>query len=311
MGVAASGAHGAGPVLRPRPASGRRHAWPPYAPFLFLLPNVLVFGVFIIIPALYDFYLSLFRVSLAQPPVYVGAGNFAQMFGDDIFWSAARNTGVFVVGDMVLTMFFALAIALLLNGPIRARGFFRGIFFYPFLLSPVIVAEIWRWVLNTQYGLANAFLRMVGLPIQPWLLRVDYAMEWVIISNVWATVGFFALILLAGLQSIQPALYEAAEVDGASRWNILLNVTLPLLTPSLVVVFILGTIRAFQAFEYIYVLTGGGPGFGTLMIVQYIYRAAFEQTQFGLAAAASLLLVVVLGILTGLQYLMGRMGEAI
>jgi len=302
---------GTGPDRRARPAAGRRHAWPWYAPLLFLGPNVLVFGVFIIIPALYNFYLSLFRVTLATPPVYVGLGNFAEMGRDDVFWSASRNTAVFVVADMVFTMFFALAIALLLNGPIRARGFFRGIFFYPFLLSPVIVAEIWRWVLNTQYGLLNAFLRMIHLPIQPWLLRPNYAMDWVIISNVWATVGFFALILLAGLQAIQPALYEAAEVDGASRWNTLLFVTLPLLTPSLVVVFILGTIRAFQAFEYIYVLTGGGPGFSTLMIVQYIYRAAFQQTEFGLAAAASLLLVIVLGILTGLQYLMGRLGEAI
>jgi len=158
---------------------------------------------------------------------------------------------------------------------------------------------------------SDDFLRALGLPIQPWLLRPDYAMDWVIISNVWATVGFFALILLAGLQAIQPTLYEAAEVDGENPWRILVNVTLPLLMPSLLVVFILGTIRAFQAFEYIYVLTGGGPGFSTLMIVQYIYRAAFQQTEFGLAAAASLLLVVVLGILTGLQYVMGRLGEAI
>ena len=309
--MTAPGGPGTGPAIRPRPATARRHARPPLAPYLFLLPNVLVFGIFIIIPALSNFYLSLFRVTLSEPSVYVGAGNFAEMAHDDIFWSAARNTGVFVVGDMALTMFFALAIALLLNGPIRARGFFRGVFFYPFLLSPVIVAEIWRWVLNTQYGLANDFLRALGLPIQPWLLRPDYAMDWVIISNVWATVGFFALILLAGLQAIQPTLYEAAEVDGANRWRILVNVTLPLLMPSLLVVFILGTIRAFQAFEYIYVLTGGGPGFSTLMIVQYIYRAAFQQTEFGLAAAASLLLVVVLGILTGLQYVMGRLGEAI
>jgi ABC-type sugar transport system permease subunit len=124
-------------------------------------------------------------------------------------------------------------------------------------------------------------------------------------------VGFFALILLAGLQAIQPALYEAAAVDGARGWDSLLHVTLPLLLPSLLVVFILGTIRAFQVFEYIYVLTGGGPGFATLTIVQYIYRAAFQQNAFGVASAASLLLVIVLGILTALQYLMGRLGEAV
>jgi ABC-type sugar transport system permease subunit len=182
---------------------------------------------------------------------------------------------------------------------------------YDVILSPVIVAEIWRWVLERQYGIANAFLRMVHLPIQPWLLRPDYAMTWVIISNVWATVGFFALILLAGLQAIQPALYEAAEVDGARRWDSLIHVTLPLLRPSLLVVFILGAIRAFQVFEYIYVLTGGGPGFATLTIVQYVYREAFSLGEYGIAAAASLVLVIVLGTVTLLQYVMGRLGEAI
>jgi len=292
--------------------TARRRQRPPLAPYLFLAPNLLVFGVFIIVPAAYNFYLSLFRVSLQTPPVYVGLGNFAYLIRqDDVFWHAARNMAVFVVGDVGLILILALVIALLLNAPIRLRGFFRGIFFYPVLLSPVVVAEIWRWVLNTQYGLANAVLRAVGLPPQPWLLRAGYALNWVIITHVWATVGFYALILLAGLQSIQPALYEAAEVDGASRWRSLRHVTLPLLMPSVLVVFILSTIRAFEVFEYIFVLTGGGPGFATLAIVQYIYRAGFQLNQFGLASAASLLLVTVLGMLTVLQYLMGHLREAI
>lgn len=284
---------------------------PRWAPYLFLLPNVVIFGVFIIMPAIWDFYLSLFKVSLEAPRVYVGASNFAFLVHDDVFASAVRNTVLFVVGDVALTIFLALAIALLLNAPIRFRGFFRSIFFYPVLLSPVIVAEIWRWVLNTQYGLANAFLRTLGLPPRPWLLQANSALEWVILSNVWATVGFFALILLAGLQGIQPTLYEAADVDGATRWRALIHVTLPLLMPSLFVVLILGTIRAVQVFEYVFVLTGGGPGFSTLMIVQYIYRAGFGLNTYGIASAASLLLVIVLAMLMGLQYLMGRMEEAI
>jgi len=299
-----------GGASRAPTAQGRLR--PRLAPYLFLAPNLLVFGVFIIVPAVWNFYLSLFRVSLQAPPAYVGLANFGYLTRqDDVFWHAVRNTVVFVVGDVLLILALALVIALLLNAPIRFRGFFRSIFFYPVLLSPVIVAEVWRWVLNTQYGLANAFLRAVGLPPQPWLLRADYALDWVIISHVWATVGFFALILLAGLQAIQPALYEAAEVDGATRWHSLRHITLPLLMPSVFVVFILGTIRAVQVFEYIFVLTGGGPGFATLTIVQYIYRAGFQLNEFGLASAASLLLVTVLAMLTVLQYVLGRMGEAI
>jgi len=133
----------------------------------------------------------------------------------------------------------------------------------------------------------------------------------VIVAHVWATIGFFALILLAGLQSIPPVLYEAALVDGASRWHSFRYVTMPLLMPTIFVVFILSLIRAFEVFDHVYVLTGGGPGFATLTMVQYVYRTGFELYQFGLASAASLVLFIVIFSLTALQYLMGRLGEAV
>ncbi len=281
-------------------------------PYLFLTPNLAVFLIFIIIPAVYNFYLSLFRTSPFRPPEFVGADNFAYLVQqDDLFWRAMRNIAVFVVGDVSLLTLGALLIGVLLNQDVRLRGFFRSAFFYPVLLSPVVVALVWQWILNTQFGALNAVLQALSLSRQPWLLRPNWAMFWVVFVHVWATLGFFALIVLAGLQSIPPVLYEAALIDGAGRWAGFRYVTLPLLMPSLMVVLILSMIRSFEVFDHVYVLTGGGPGTATLMIVQYIYRSAFQLDQFGLAAAASLVLFVVIFSLTVLQYLMGRWREAI
>ncbi len=281
-------------------------------PYLFLTPNLAVFLIFIIIPAVYNFYLSLFRTSPFRPPEFVGADNFTYLVQqDDLFWRAMRNIAVFVVGDVSLLTLGALLIGVLLNQDVRLRGFFRSAFFYPVLLSPVVVALVWQWILNTQFGALNAVLQALSLSRQPWLLRPNWAMFWAVFVHVWATLGFFALIVLAGLQSIPPILYEAALIDGAGRWAGFRHVTLPLLLPSLMVVLILSMIRSFEVFDHVYVLTGGGPGTATLMIVQYIYRSAFQLDQFGLAAAASLVLFVVIFSLTVLQYLMGRWREAI
>lgn len=281
------------------------------APYLFVAPNVLGFVAFIVVPAVYGFWLSLFRTSLFQPPKFAGLGNFTYLANDDIFWRALRNTVVFVAGDVALIIILSVLVGTLLNQSIRGRGFFRSAFFYPVLLSPVVVAIVWQWILNNRFGALNSILRATGLRQTPWLLNVDWAMAWVIIVHVWATVGFFALIVLAGLQSIPPVLYEAAEVDGATSWRRFWRITLPMLLPTLATVLILGLIRAFEIFDYVYVLTGGGPGFATTMMVQYIYRAGFELDQFGLAAAGSLVLFVIVLSLTALQYVLGRIGEAL
>ena len=281
------------------------------APYFFLAPNVLVFLIFIIVPAGYNFYLSLFRTSPFRLPVFVGADNFNYLLRqNDLFWRAVRNLTVFVIGDVTFITVFSVLIGVLLNQDIRYRGFFRSAFFYPVLLSPVVVALVWQWILNSQFGALNALLELVSLPRQPWLLKPTWGMFWVIFVDVWATLGFFALVILAGLQSIPATLYEAATIDGAGRWGGFRHVTLPLLMPSLMVVLVLSTIRSFEIFDHIYVLTGGGPGTATLMMVQFIYRAAFQLDQFGLAAAASLVLFVVIFSLTVLQYLLGRRREA-
>ena len=280
---------------------------PRLAPYLFLAPNLIIFGVFVLFPALYNFALSLYSGSQLSDLKYVGLQNFDQLFNhEDLFWRAASNTLIFVVGDVVTTVLLSLGIALLLNRKVKLRAFFRSAFFYPVLLSPVVVALIWRWILQSQYGVLNAALAEFGMHKIPWLLNSNWAMFWTIAINIWASVGFYALMLMAGLQSIPSVLYEAASIDGASTGKQFWNITLPMLMPTMLVVFMLSIIRAFQSFDLIYVMTGGGPGTSTLLLVQYIFRAAFDSHEFGLAAAASLVLAVVLLILTGAQLYLGR-----
>ncbi len=284
----------------------------PVAPYLFILPNLLIFSVFIIVPAGYNFYLSAFSTSPFRPAIFVGLGNYLQLLGnDDLFWRSLGNTVKFVLGDVSALVVLSVVAGLLLNRRIALRGVFRSAFFYPVLLSPVVVALVWQWILNNQFGVLNALLRLAGQAGHPWLLRPDWSMVWTIAVHVWASLGFYTLIVLAGLQSIPAELYEAGRVDGASGWDSLRRITLPMLTPTIAAVAMLCTIRAFEIFDHVYVLTGGGPGTATLMMVQYIYRAAFQLDQFGLASSASVLMFALIFVLTLVQYAVGRRRDAI
>jgi alpha-1,4-digalacturonate transport system permease protein len=284
----------------------------PIAAWLFLLPNLLVLAAFALLPVLINVVYSVTRsdrLYLAERP-FAGAENLALLAdcsnyldpsscSQDLFWRAVHNTTWFVVVQVAAMMAFALLTALVLSREIRWRGFFRAVFFFPVLLSPVVIALVWKWLLQRQ-GLLNAGLELVGAQDVNWLVEREWAFFWSVFVSVWAHMGFYTLILLAGLQSIPRDLYEAAALDAAPRWRVLTRVTLPLLAPTLLVVGVLALIRAVQAFDEIYVLTGGGPGSATTFIVQYIYETGFaaEPRDFGLAATASLALGVVLLILT-------------
>jgi alpha-1,4-digalacturonate transport system permease protein len=292
----------------------RRMAW------LFLAPNLLIFGLFTFLPIILNFFYATTGGAniLLQDRPQVGAENFRTLLScanylepstcqKDLFWRAIFNTGAFValqVGGMVL---LSLATALVLNREIRARGFFRSVFFYPVLLSPVVVALIWKWLLQRD-GILNAWL--VGLDLDPvnWLVEADWAFFWVVCVSIWAHMGFYTLILLAGLQAIPRDVYEAAEMDAATPWRTFRRITLPLLMPNMLVVLVLALIKGVQTFDEIFVLTGGGPGTATMLMVQYIYESGFaaQPRLPGLATAASILLAVVLMALTLVQLWMNR-----
>lgn len=290
----------------------------------FLLPNMAVFGIFILVPFIVNFIYSTTggkEIFLSQRG-YVGAYQYAEIFAcanyldpnsckQDAFWTAAQNTTLFVLIQVSLLIVVSLITAVILNRNIAGRGFWRAVFFFPVLLSPVVVGLIWRWILQRQ-GLLNYLLGdLFGAEQINWLTERGTAFAATIGVSIWAHMGFYTLILLAGLQAIPKDLYEAAAMDGTSRSRMFWRITLPLLVPNLVVVLVLALIKAVQVFDEAYVLTGGGPGTSTMYMVQYIYETGFasELRNPGLAAAASILMGAVLVVLTLMQMAASKRNE--
>jgi alpha-1,4-digalacturonate transport system permease protein len=288
--------------------------------YVFVLPNLLIFGLFVLFPMLLNFYYAFTggTALFPQDRPFVGMQNFQQLFDcgnfldpnscrEDHFWRGIYNTAFYMVFQVGVMVLVALLTAVVLNRSIRSRGFFRSVFFYPVLLSPVVVALIWKWILQRN-GLLNAALVSFGLEPIVFFLNANWAVFWVIFISTWAQMGFYMLILLAGLQSIPAELYEAGSMDGTSQWQSFRHITLPLLMPTLLVVTVLATIRAVQVFDQVWVLTGGGPGTATTYIVQYIYETGFANQiqQFGLASAASVVLGLALLVFTLVQLRLGQ-----
>jgi alpha-1,4-digalacturonate transport system permease protein len=296
----------------------------PSTPWLFLTPNLVIFGVFTFLPIAINFFYAFtggVELYLKDRP-YVGLENLATLLDcgsyldpstckRDLFWRAVWNTAHYSLFQVTLMVLFSLVTALVLNRKIIGRGFWRGVYFYPVLLSPVVVALIWKWILQRD-GLLNGVMAATGNPSTLWLAEPGWAFFWVVFVSIWAHMGFYTLILLAGLQAIPADLYEAAQLDRASPWRSLTRITLPLLMPNLLVVLVLAAIRAVQTFDEVFVLTGGGPGSATTFIVQFIYQTGFQEQVrlYGLAAAGSLLLALALIVLTLIQLRATKAGDA-
>lgn len=303
------------PLPPSAPVTRRRWGGRRIAPYLFILPNMVVFGLFTIWPAIFGFRNSLFDSNNGRTFRYVGMENYRRILGDDEFHGVIRNTLVFVVGYVVTITLLSTVLALLLDAQRRGSGPLRAAYFLPVVISPVVVGLIWGWMFSRQTGIVNAVLGDLGLPEPRWLLDKKLAMIVVIAAAVWTHLGFYAMILLAGLKGIPAHLYEAARIDGAGTLQRIRLIVLPLLRPTTMVVVVLATISGFQAYDYIYTLTGGGPpsrpAFATTLIVQYIYDKAFESPiQYGLASAAGVLFFLVVFAATLLNYLLGRRKEA-
>ena len=291
--------------------------------YIFILPTLLFFATFSFIPILINFYCAITSgvKPLPKDRFFVGLENFyilhkCSNYIDpsscrvDLFWRGLYNTVGYVIFEVGGILAFSLITALILNQQIRGRGIFRSVFFYPVLLSSVVVALLWKWVLQRE-GILNAGL--IGLGFEPinFLLSVNWSRFWVIFIGIWANLGFYTLIVLAGLQAIPSTLYEAAKIDGAGSWAGFRYITLPMLKPSLIVVFVLSFIRSVQVFDHVFVMTGGGPGTATQYIVQFIYNTGFGRQipNFGLAAAASIFLALILLVLTLIQFRVAGVGE--
>jgi ABC-type sugar transport system permease subunit len=281
-------------------------------PYLFVAPNMLIFLTFIIWPAIRGFQISFLDSIDGRTFTPVGTGNYRAIFGDPTVAEVAKNTVTFVVFYVIISVILSIAFALIVNEQQFAKGFFRAILFLPVMLSPVVVGLIWNDVLDRKVGPLNALLEAIGGGSPGWLVEPKLGMIAVIFVGVWVHLGFYSIILLAGLQGIDRSLLEAAAMDGATRTQIIRTIILPLLKPTTLVIIILATIHGFQSFDFIYTLTGGGPLGATTLIVQYIYDRAFQSPiQYGLGSAAGVILFMIIFAFTALNFLLGRKRQAI
>jgi multiple sugar transport system permease protein len=293
------------PIKRPgraqRVARDVRKEWSAYA---FLSPGLILFIVFTLFALIFAFYLSFHEWSLIDKnKPFVGLDNYRDVSNDTRFRRAIANTFYFTGGSVPVTMFVGLLVAMLLNQPIRFRGFFRAAFFLPVVTPFVVVAILWKWIYNGDFGLFNYYLQKIGVISHPllWLADPNLAMPSVIIMSIWSGIGFSMVIYLAGLQSIPEELYEAAKVDGAGPLRRFWHITLPLLTPTTLFLLVIGIIGSLQVFTQIFIMTNGGPVERTTTMVYYIYLSAFKFYEFGYATALAFFLFAMVFILTLFQ----------
>ena len=243
---------------------------------LFLGPSLVGVALFLIGPIVASLGLSFTDWDLLTPAEWVGLGNFRRLWASAEFWAALRHTLTFLAGYIPLVMLAGLMVAVALNGRMPGRNVYRAMYFLPVVTSWVAAALVWKWLLNPAFGLVNSLLDMVGIAGPAWLFDPSWAMVSVILTSVWKDTGFVMVILLAGLQGIPSQYYEAASIDGATSFQKLLNITIPLLSPALFFALSISLINSFQVLDQVYVMTGGGPAGATTVLVERIVKNAFS-----------------------------------
>lgn len=274
--------------------------------FVFALPAMVLFALFAVYPIARTFYLSFFEYSVVDKPRYVGLDNFRGIVGDHRFNTSLLNSFRYVAFTYIPVWILALILALALNTRIKGRGLFRTIYFVPVVMSWVVVSVIWKLIFHRQ-GLVNTmFLDPLGQSPRNWLTDVDLAPQAIVIMSVWKEVGFFMVVFLAGLQNIPSDYYEAAKVDGSTGLQLFRYITLPLLQPTMLFCTVIGLITGLQVFIPQFVMTKGGPVDATLVLTLNIYQTAFVFLDGGKAAAMSVILCLIIGAVTLVQFRLYR-----
>ncbi|HEX4203339.1 MAG TPA: sugar ABC transporter permease [Ktedonobacteraceae bacterium] len=278
------------------------------AAYLFLAPALVLFIVFIAAPFLGAFGLSLFSWDMFTAPQFVGLANYAKLLTDTSARTALWNTAVFTFWSLVLHLGVGMLLALAVNRAIAGalKYFLRTAYFFPLIMSWAAVALMWLYLLDPNFGIVNYYLGKLGLPTPNWLVTSSLALPALIFVDLWRTLGFTFIILLAGLTSVPTHFYEAARLDGAGAWRRFWNITLPLMSPTLLFACIITVVGAFQIFDPMFVMTRGGPGTSTLSIVLYIYETGFQSFQMGYASTLALVVFIAIMILTIIQLSISR-----
>lgn len=276
---------------------------------LFLAPALAGFLAFLVWPTLRGIYLSFTEFDLLGPARWAGLDNYRRMVNDPVFWDSLWVTVQYVVLNIGVQTAVALLIAVLMHR-LTSSTFLRGVVLAPYLVSNVVAGVVWLWILDTQLGIGNEVLEWLGVARIPFLADADWAIPTIALINVWRHVGYTALLIFAGLQSLPHTVYEAGRVDGASEWRLFRSVTVPLLRPVLALVLIITVIGSFQVFDTVSVTTrDGGPAGATNVLQFYIYDLAFGRLQFGYASALSVALMLLLTVITVVQYRLMRAGR--
>lgn len=266
---------------------------------LFAAPALLGLLLFTVGPMIYSFYMGFTDYSGSNVPRFIGLDNYSRMFGgaDPYFYKSLGVTVYYVALSVPTAIIYSFLLALLLNRDIKAKAFFRTVFYLPSIVPIIAISFIWLWLLNPDLGLANEILRMVGLPGSQWIFGEKSVVPSLAMMNLWTTGGTM-IIFLAGLQDIPRSLFEAIDMDGGSRWAKLRHITVPLMTPTIFFNLIMGIINGFQVFSQAYVMTNGGPNNASLFYVFYLYREAFQFSRMGSASAIAWVLFVIIMLLT-------------
>ncbi len=267
---------------------------------ILLAPSLIVFFLYRAVPIVWNLILSFQKWNFVDPPKFIGLVNYSKVFTDPIFWESFRNTVLYFFGGSPIAIILALGLSLLVNKPLKGRNVYRALIFLPYPITPVAIAIIWKWLYDDKVGLINFILRSLGLTKDGigFLSSFSWALPSVIFTTIWQVLGYFVIILLSGLQTIPLELYESAELDGAGAARRLWSITLPLIRPTIFLCFIVGIINSFTTFDVIYIMTNGGPGHATEILVTYIYKNAFTFNQIGAAAAMTLVMFVFLLLIT-------------
>ncbi len=289
--------------ISPRTLAGRRTL----IGYTFISPFIFGFLLWFLIPAVVAIWLTVHDWNLLSAPKFVGLKNFERMLTDKLFWQSLKVTLTYTLVAVPVGLLLGLVLALLLNAKTRGITVFRTVYYLPSIVPAVATAVLWAWIFNTEYGLANAALRAVGLPKIRWLQDPEWALPALIIVALWGF-GSGMVIYLAGLQGIPQVFYEAADIDGAGRWAKLRHITIPLVSPVIFFNLIIGIIASFQVFTTAQLMTNGGPENATLVYVLYMYQNAFTTMRMGYAAAMAWVLFAIVAVLTlfVFKYIGGR-----
>ncbi|MFT4167009.1 MAG: sugar ABC transporter permease [Microlunatus sp.] len=276
--------------------------------WVFLAPTLIGLGLFSFIPIIGSVALAFFRWDIITPPEFVGLDNFVELASNPTVRVSFFNTITFVIAAVIIQLAIALGLAILVQSrmPERLRTFFRSTLFFPLILSAASVSLIMSYLFNQEFGLINQFLNLFGIGNVGWLTTGFGAKVVVLIVYVWQNFGFTFLLFIGGVAGIPRAVYEASSIDGVTGWKQFRHITLPLVSPTMLVASVMAIISALQIFDQPYVLTRGGPGDSTRTAVMVIYESAFQQLEFGLASAIGIVLTLLIMLVTAIQFQLSK-----